>query len=143
MLPGLLCLCAQDVHQALQTVAEGSQELRWAVSLLPLVQRNLSAEWSDEVFASDASLWGRGVVSSHRDRSLIREQSKHLDRWRFNHDEEQSVLHAPPVGLGTFSDLLDFEKSQAKAGDPRRSANGRHGVMEVSSGPVLPRPIEC
>ena len=98
---------------------EVRRELRWAVSLLPLVQRNLSAEWSDEVFASDASLWGRGVVSSQRDRSLIREQGQYRDRWRFSRDEEQSVLHAPQVGPGTFSDLLDFEKSQAKAGDPR------------------------
>ena len=98
---------------------EVRRELRWAVSLLPLVQRNLSAEWSDEVFTSDASLWGRGVVSSQRDRSLIREQGQYRDRWRFSRDEEQSVLHAPQVGPGTFSDLLDFEKSQAKAGDPR------------------------
>ena len=98
---------------------EVRRELRWAVSLLPLVQRNLSAEWSDEVFASDASLWGRGVVSSRRDRSLIRKHGQYRDRWRFNKHEEHTVLQAPQAGPGTFKDLLDFEKSQAEAGDPK------------------------
>ena len=56
------------------------RELRWAVSLLPLVRRDLAAEWGSTVMASDASLWGRGVVESERPVGLIRRAGRVNER---------------------------------------------------------------
>ena len=42
------------------------RELFWAISLLPLLHRDLGMEWSEEVHATDASFWGRGVTVTRR-----------------------------------------------------------------------------
>ena len=55
------------------------RELRWISSLLPLCHRNLGAEWSPNIFAVDASTWGRGVVTAKGGIDL----ADHFDRWRF------------------------------------------------------------
>ena len=91
---------------------EVRRELFWAVSLLPLVHRDLSAEWSPEVFASDASLWGRGVVSAKKDVQLVRSQGQQFDRWRFDKKSEEIVVKGPDSGPGSYDDILDYEKHQ-------------------------------
>jgi hypothetical protein len=88
---------------------EVARELRWVSSLLPLVQRDLSAEWSTDVYAVDASTWGRGVVAAKADRDLVRDQARHLDRCRFTATQEHQVQKSEIVGAGNFSDILDFE----------------------------------
>ena len=98
---------------------EVGRELRWAVSLLPLVHRNLSAEWSDEVFACDASLWGRGVVSASKNKSRVRMQGQYQDRWRFNRQQEKEIASPILHGAGSLRDLLEFEEAQSLGGEPK------------------------
>lgn len=88
---------------------EVARELRWVSSLLPLVHRDLSAQWSPHVFAVDASTWGRGVVKAEASVDLVREQAKYLDRWRFKIDDERQVQRSEVVGAGCCADILEFE----------------------------------
>ena len=43
--------------------------------------------------ATDASFWGRGVVSAQREVEEIRAVAADCDRWRFNAEDEQAVKH--------------------------------------------------
>ena len=43
--------------------------------------------------ATDASFWGRGVVSAQKDVEEIRAVAADCDRWRFNAEDEQAVKH--------------------------------------------------
>ena len=88
-----------------------TRELRWVSSLLPLVHRNLSAQWSPHVYAVDASTWGRGVVTAEAATALISEQAKHLDRWRFRIDDERDLQRFEVIGGSNHEDILDFELS--------------------------------
>ena len=64
------------------------RELHWASSLLPLLHRDFGMSWSNEVFATDASLWGRGVTSAVREVEAIRSLGQINERWRFSATEE-------------------------------------------------------
>ena len=70
---------------------EVKRELFWASSLVCLLRRDLGAPWSSTVHATDASFWGRGVVSTQRDVKEISKVASDCDRWRFNADDEQAV----------------------------------------------------
>ncbi len=71
---------------------EVRRELFWAASLIALVKRDLSSTWSDIVYATDASLWGRGIVSSKRNVEDVRRVGRYNDRWRFTAEEEKTVF---------------------------------------------------
>lgn len=71
---------------------EVRRELYWAASLIALVKRDLSSPWSDIVHATDASLWGRGIVSTKRSVEDVRRVGSHNDRWRFTAEEEKTVF---------------------------------------------------
>ena len=72
-------------------------------SLLPMLVRDLSAVWSDEVYATDASPWGRGVAITNKLVEEVRAVGQYNDRWRFK-DVERAVLGHPE------STVLDQEK---------------------------------
>ena len=58
---------------------EVRRELFWASSLLCLLSRHLASEWSNRVYATDASLEGRGVCATYREISAIREVASFSD----------------------------------------------------------------
>lgn len=58
---------------------EVRRELTWAASLLCLMRKDLGAEWSSRVHATDASMWGRGVVATERNLEDIRNLGKRND----------------------------------------------------------------
>ena len=64
------------------------KEIRWFITLLPLLRRRFDAPWSTTATCTDASLWGMGVVESQRPLNKIKEAGKHNDRWRFSRTEE-------------------------------------------------------
>lgn len=49
------------------------RELGWAVALLPLIRRNLAANWWPEVVVTDASPWGCGAVVAKKAAEAVRE----------------------------------------------------------------------
>eukprot|EP00435_Cladocopium_sp_Y103_P040424 s562_g11.t1 len=72
---------------------EVRRELFWAASLICLLGRDLSSEWSKTVYATDASLTGRGVVATERNICDIRDVAQHSDRWKFSPEDENKVVH--------------------------------------------------
>ena len=91
-----------------------ARELRWACSLLPLVQRDLSAKWSSTVHATDASFWGRGVAAAEAPTESIKAQARVQDRWRSSQQEEVNIHNSLNSGAGGHTDILDFELAQAQ-----------------------------
>lgn len=67
------------------------RELLWASALLPLVRRDLDSHWSDTVFATDASTWGRGVAVVNKPVNLVSQVGRVNDRWKFSQREEVQV----------------------------------------------------
>ena len=93
-------------NQTVTIWPEVHREFFWACSLICLVRRDLSAVWSETVHATDASFWGRGVTSTHRDESDIRNVAAYCDRWRFSAEEEKAVCEAESL---TAAQQLDPE----------------------------------
>ena len=85
------------------------RELFWARSLLPLLQRDLSAPWSKEVYATDASTWGRGVAVSTHELQSVREVGRVCDRWRFSREQEAATVAPEKHGAGSCLDILELE----------------------------------
>ena len=85
---------------------EVKRELRWAASLLCLVKRDLAAPWSSRVHATDASMWGRGVVAAERQVEEIKKLGRRNDRWRFKPGEENIVTKGE---LANEGDCIDAE----------------------------------
>ena len=75
---------------------EVRRELFWAASLICLVGKDLGSPWSSRAHATDASFWGRGVVSIDRDIDQVKSIGQHCDRWRFNTVEEREVVRGIP-----------------------------------------------
>lgn len=76
------------------------RELRRACSLLPLVSRNIARGFV-EVFATDASHWGRRVAKMTSTLDAVRAQGRVRDRWRFT--RTYGVQHVYQVRHGTTS----------------------------------------
>ena len=73
----------------------------WASSLLCLIRKGMSIPWSTKVHATDASHWGRGVVSGDREVADIRVIGGVCDRWRFSRESESLIAGMPdPVQEG-------------------------------------------
>ena len=104
---------------------EVKRELFWASSLLPLVFRDLSAEWATSVFATDASFWGRGVVVTDRAASDIQAIGEYSDRWRFSVEEEGSIIGHPVL-----------------ANDKPLGESGKQAVAGMRGGEVPDVPLE-
>ena len=80
---------------------EVRRELFWASSLLCLIRKGMSIPWSTKVHATDASHWGRGVVSGDREVADIRVIGGVCDRWRFSRESESLIAGMPdPVQEG-------------------------------------------
>eukprot|EP00435_Cladocopium_sp_Y103_P028683 s382_g7.t1 len=90
------------------------RELFWAKSLLPLVSRDLGAEWSPEVYACDASTWGRGVAKLKSEVSKVRAQARIQDRWRFCQEQEKALLRAEVTGAGSCGDIWEYEQARMR-----------------------------
>ena len=87
-----------------------ARELRWACSLLPLLHRDLGMGWSEDVSATDASFWGRGVTVTRRSRDMVKCVGQFNERWRFSADEEASVHMGshPDTNLTTAEVPVEF-----------------------------------
>lgn len=98
---------------------EVKRELRWVASLLPLIQRDLSAGWGDYVHATDASHWGRGVARAAVPADMMRHESKWHDRWRFSRASEHDLQSRLVEGAKGAEDILEFERDQLQhVGEP-------------------------
>eukprot|EP00438_Fugacium_kawagutii_P013923 Skav213475 [mRNA] locus=scaffold565:39265:42440:+ [translate_table: standard] len=51
--------------------------------ILPLIFRNLKAEWSEKVYAVDASEWGLGCTIAHMPLDDVKQFGRVCERWRF------------------------------------------------------------
>ncbi len=92
------------------------RELKWASSLLPLLQRDLGAKWSEIVTVSDASLWGRGVVEGKRDPLSVAENGRVNERWRYSKSEEQGAharLHCELQNSALHSQAKDGQRPES------------------------------
>jgi len=74
------------------------RELRWFCALVPLLCRQLDAPWSEEVYVTDASLWGRGVCIGTREPSMVAQAGRVSERWRFKRDEEAELALGGQLG---------------------------------------------
>ena len=105
---------------------EVRRELRWASALLCLIRKDLAAQWSPRVHATDASMWGRGICVTSRPLDEIKELGKMNERWRFSADEERQVVSS---GLDLGSQLPDVET--LKHDKPLHLEHSFEGVVEV------------
>eukprot|EP00435_Cladocopium_sp_Y103_P060578 s48_g22.t1 len=99
-------------HQQVELWPEVKRKLRWAASLLCLVKRDLAAEWSGRVHATDASMWGRGVTAALRPVEEIKKLGRRNDRWRFKSGEEDMVTK---LELEPWPDRTDPETLTSEA----------------------------
>ena len=106
---------------------EVQRELRWASALLCLLHRDLGATWSTRVHATDASLWGRGIVAGERDIEEVRALGRRNDRWRFHLEEEKQVVAAE---MSPWADQVDIE-TMTGAGDLQLGEVGTVEGVEV------------
>lgn len=83
--------CRKHYHTDVPLWPQVRRELVWACNLLPLVRRDLSAGWSERVYATDASHWGRGVAVVTKPKHEVRQVGRINDRWKFNRNEENLV----------------------------------------------------
>ena len=88
------------------------RELGWVSALLPLVRRDLAAEWAGQIFASDASPSGMGVVHAQRSVSDIKAAGIHCDRWRYNRAGEELIQARTRAGVESRKSLQAREKSK-------------------------------
>ena len=109
---------------------EVARELRWASSLVCLIRRDMGAKWSTKVHATDASMWGRGVVSCERSLASVRTLGKRNDRWRFNETEEHKVVRVESLFA---ADGIDEEKLQTKE-ELQLGEVGKGDTIEVPLG---------
>ena len=108
------------------------RELRWACALLPLLQKDLGMEWSEEVHATDASFWGRGITVTRREQHDVRALGQFNERWRFKATEECEVVQ----GKHIHADLLPFDVPVGFIGSQWRQVDGAKWEREESI-PVL------
>ena len=87
------------------------------------VWRDLAAAWAPRVHATDASLWGRGVVATERPPQDIKALGRRNDRWHFNMEEKEEVTKAQ-------ADSLDVETLGPTATCPMKDV-GRADHVEV------------
>ena len=91
---------------------EVRRELTWACTLLPLVRKDLGAQWSKDVYATDASHWGRGIVKGERTIHDVQSVGSLCDRWRFTWDEELAIISPRQVGPGEPIDAETLETAR-------------------------------
>lgn len=115
----------EDVHELWPEV---KRELFWAASLIALIRKDLDAEWSEVVHATDASFWGRGVVSTTRHREEIKKHGRQCDRWRFSAEEEQKVFNEE---VQITSRALDVETLEPALEQDERSQCNLDSVEEI------------
>ncbi len=129
------------------------KELEMFDGILPLIRRDLTAEWSERVYAVDASEWGMGCTYSSIPYASVKQLGGFCERWRFK-DPETSRARAhvfldPEDDFLKFSEddaidptdprggpITDFEAVPFEAVDRQWVVNGRHQWHKASSMPV-------
>lgn len=124
------CFIRKNYEVEVDLWPEVMREFRWAASLLCLVKRDLASGWSTRVHATDASLWGRGVVASEKPLAEIQKLGRRNDRWRFNAGEEDQVCRAEMMN---WAQRLDPESLQLGA-HCHLEELGRGDYLEVPVG---------
>lgn len=115
----------EEIHELWPEVR---RELFWAGSLIALVRKDLDAEWSEVVHATDASFWGRGVVSTTRHREEVKKHGRQCDRWRFSAEEELKVFNEEVM---LTSRALDAETLEPDLEHGERSQCNLDSVEEI------------
>ena len=108
------------------------RELRWFAALIPLLGRQLDAEWSSRVYVTDASFWGRGVCVGNREPEKVAEAGRINERWRFRRDVEAEVALGHHLG-GSEADVGTERfsiSSPGVAGVEGSSAGGGYKPIE-------------
>ena len=90
------------------------KELQKWDGILPLLHRNLQAEWSDVVHAVDASEWGLGVTCSRLPVSEVRSLGQYNERWRFRGSRNSRPRDDAWASAGTKS--LEEDLTSASRG---------------------------
>lgn len=120
--------------------------------ILPLIQKDLSAPWSEKIHAVDASEWGLGCTSSTLHVDQVRTLGSFCERWRFK-DPTSSRARAAAfdedVGVGSIlpeefdpGDVVladshsSFEGVPFGAVDRSWTVVGRHKWIKSGSMPV-------
>eukprot|EP00438_Fugacium_kawagutii_P018254 Skav220446 [mRNA] locus=scaffold254:128743:132882:- [translate_table: standard] len=73
------------------------RELSIWYGISPLLWKNLAAEWSSTVYATDASDWGSGVTTANMDSSTVKDLGKYAERWRFKDDRWRYPRRSSPT----------------------------------------------
>ena len=107
---------------------EVKRELFWAASLVCLIRRDLAADWSESVHATDASLQGRGIVSTERKKEDVKALGKRSDRWRFSDSGERDHSSRPSAGGCGGLEVSCLRPVKCWCWRPHGSAFGKIGV---------------
>ena len=92
------------------------RELRWALSLIPLLVCNLALPWDHTVYVVDASPWGCGICLTESSEAQVADIGIHSERWRFKHKE-------PPIRLLARREIcsaIALDKGELAAEDFKR-----------------------
>ena len=95
----------------------------------------MSIPWSTRVHATDASHWGRGVVSDDREVADIRVIGGVCDRWRFSRESESLIAGMPdPVQEGEGETDGSFGVTKPRAEDETPVFSGEVPLDFIGTG---------
>lgn len=72
------------------------RELTIWYGIAPLLWKDLTAEWSSTIYATDASDWGSGVTTSTMDIQQVQQLGRYAERWRFKDDRWRNPRRSSP-----------------------------------------------
>ena len=73
------------------------RELRIFADVLPLVWKDLSMQWDDQVTSVDASTWGLGTTVATFTTLEVVEMGQFSERWRFEHPDVRPSSGCPSL----------------------------------------------
>ena len=99
------------------------RELQIFCCLLPLIWRDLSSEWSEQVTAVDASNWGLGATTADFSAAEVKQLGQFSERWRFE-SETFSKPRGTAFGVGVTETTDEAEAVQwaSASGEPAATA---------------------
>ena len=120
--------------------------------ILPLIQKDFCAPWSEKIYAVDASEWGLGCTVSSCEVGQVKELGGFCERWRFKDPvharARDHILHDPesvhPIFEYEFEHAAEdlavshsnFEGVPFAVVDREWQITGRHRWRKTSSMPV-------
>ena len=92
-------------------------ELAIWYAISPLLWRDLRSQWSETVYATDASEWGLGATTSRIPADQVKDLGKFSERWRFGDPEFAQARRSHLVDLGGVGEdgVADNFKSNEQA----------------------------